>query len=158
MVQDSIQILRSGGYKVTRARRQVLVVLDEAQKPLSAYEIQKLLKQEDKYLNHVTIYRILDLLCHLNLAHRILSTGGYVKCGLGKQPGCHRFLVCRKCGAIIEFASEELCREENDFAGNFGFHTEYHLSEFSGLCASCYEKELVESRLAIKGNNNKGKC
>lgn len=142
MVQDSIQVLQAQGYKVTRPRRQVLEALEEAEKPLSPYDIQRLLKQKGKYLNHVTIYRILELLCRLNLAHKVLSSGGFVKCSLANEMGCHRFVVCRECGVIQEFADEGLCRGENEFAQNFGFHTEYHLAESSGLCASCYERQI----------------
>lgn len=142
MVQDSIQVLQAQGYKVTKPRREVLEALEEAQKPLSPYDIQRLLRQKGKYLNHVTIYRILDLFCRLNLAHRVLSSGGFVRCSLGKKEGCHRFTVCRQCGAIQEFADKELCQGEDKFAQNFGFHTEYHLSESSGLCSNCYRKQL----------------
>ena len=144
VVQDSIQILQAQGYKVTKPRRQVLEVLEGAQKPVSPYDIQSTLRKQGKYLNHVTIYRILDLFCCLNLAHRVLSSGGFVKCGLGNEAGCHRFMVCRECGAIEEFADEGLCQEEKEFAQKLGFHTEYHLSESSGLCSECYRKRLGE--------------
>jgi len=137
VVQSSIHTLQSWGYKVTRPRRQVLEVLSRAQRPLSPYDIQRRLKKQGKGLNHVTIYRILDLFCSLNLAHRLLSTGGFVKCTLGDKEGCHRFMVCQRCGAIQEFADKGLCQEENEFARNLGFHTEHHLSEFSGLCSRC---------------------
>jgi Fur family zinc uptake transcriptional regulator len=137
MVQDSIRVLQTQGYKLTKPRRQVLAILNGAQRPLSPYDIQRLLKQKGKYLNHVTIYRILDLFCSLNLAHKLLSTGGFVKCTLGDKEGCHRFMVCQHCGAIQEFADKGLCQEENEFARSLGFHTEYHLSEFSGLCSRC---------------------
>jgi Fe2+ or Zn2+ uptake regulation protein len=140
MVQDSIRVLQAQGYKITKPRRQVLEVLERAQKPLSPYEIQRLLRKQGKYLNHVTIYRILDLFCRLNLAHRVLSSGGFVKCSLGKKEGCHRFMICRRCGAIQEFADKGLCREEIELAQNLGFHTEYHSSESSGLCSNCYRK------------------
>ena len=140
MVQDSIRILQAQGYKATKPRRLVLEVLEEIGNPLSPYDIQGILSQRGKYLNHVTIYRILDLFCSLNLAHKMLSSGGFVKCSLYAIEGCHRFMVCQHCGAIQEFADEELCQGENEFAQNFGFHTEYHLSEFSGLCSQCYRK------------------
>jgi Fe2+ or Zn2+ uptake regulation protein len=65
----------------------VLEILDQVQKPLSPYDIQRLLGEQGKYLNHVTIYRILNLFCHLNLTHRVLSSGGFVKCVLGKKGG-----------------------------------------------------------------------
>jgi Fur family zinc uptake transcriptional regulator len=115
----------------------VLEALEGALRPLSPYDIQKLLRKQGKYLNHVTIYRILDLLCRLNLAHKVLSSGGFVKCNLDAIEGCHRFMVCQHCGAIQEFADKGLCQEENEFARNLGFRTEYHLSEFSGLCSRC---------------------
>jgi Fur family zinc uptake transcriptional regulator len=137
MVQDSIRILQAQGYKATKPRKLVLEVLEEIEKPLSPYDIQGILCQRGKYLNPVTIYRILDLFCSLNLAHKMLSSGGFVKCSLDAIEGCHRFMVCQHCGAIQEFADEGLCQKENEFARNLGFHTEHHLSEFSGLCSDC---------------------
>jgi Fur family zinc uptake transcriptional regulator len=140
MVQDSIRILQAQGHKATKPRTLVLEVLEETEKPLSPYDIQGILQTRGKYLNHVTIYRILDLLCSLNLAHKMLSSGGFVKCSLDAIEGCHRFMVCQHCGAIQEFADKGLCQGENEFARNLGFHTEHHLSEFSGLCSRCYKK------------------
>jgi Fur family zinc uptake transcriptional regulator len=139
MVQDSIRILQGQGYKATKPRMLVLEVLEEAEKPLSPYDIQGILRTGGKHLNHVTIYRVLDLFCRLNLAHKMLSSGGFVKCSLDTAEGCHRFMVCQQCGAIQEFADKELCREENEVAWNLGFHTEHHLCEFSGLCSDCNE-------------------
>lgn len=138
MVQDSIRTLQARGYKATRPRKLVLEVLDEMEKPVSPYDIQGILRARGKYLNHVTIYRILDLLCSLNLAHKMLSSGGFVKCSLAAAQGCHRFMVCQGCGAIQEFADEGLCQGENEFAQNMGFYTRHHLSEFSGLCSRCH--------------------
>jgi len=140
VVQDSIRILQAHGHKATRPRKLVLEVLEETEKPLSPYDIQGILHTRGRHLNHVTIYRILDLLCSLNLAHKVLSRGGFVKCNLDTAEGCHRFMVCQECGAIREFADEGLCRGENEFARNLGFYTEHHLSEFSGLCSRCYRK------------------
>jgi Fur family zinc uptake transcriptional regulator len=141
VAQNSIRTLQAHGYKATKPRKLVLGVLEEAERPLSPYDIQDILRTRGKHLNHVTIYRILDLLCRLNLAHRMLSSGGFVKCSLEAVEGCHRFMVCQDCGAIQEFADEGLCQGENEFAHNLGFHTQYHLSEFSGLCSRCYRKQ-----------------
>ena len=141
MAQSSIGVLQARGYKATRPRRLVLDVLAGTEKPLSPYDIQGILRTRGKHLNHVTIYRILDLLCRLNLAHRMLSGGGFVKCGLDAGEGCHRFMVCQDCGAIQEFADQGLCQGENEFAQGLGFHTEYHISEFSGLCSHCYGRQ-----------------
>jgi len=139
MAQDSIRILQARGYKSTRTRKLVLQVLEKTEKPLSPYDIQGILRTRGKYLNHVTIYRILDLFCRLNLAHKMLSGGGFVKCNLDAAEGCHRFMVCQDCGAIQEFADEGLCQGEDEFARSLGFHTEHHLSEFSGVCSRCHK-------------------
>lgn len=137
-IQGALEVLRKSGYKVTGPRKRVLKVLSELEKPVRPYEIQAILQQRDEHLNHVTIYRILDLLCDLNLAHRVLLGGGYVKCTLGESEGCHRFVVCRKCGALREYADKELCREENGIASDLGFRAEHHFSEFSGVCMKCF--------------------
>jgi len=115
----------------------VLKVLAEAQEPVSPYDIQKILEGNGEHLNHVTIYRVLALFCLLNLAHKVLLVGGFVKCTLGEGSGCHRFVVCRECGALREYADKALCEEENAIAREFGFLTEQHFSEFSGVCSEC---------------------
>jgi len=136
-IQYSIRVLRANGYKVTQPRKRVLEALAQAQQPVSPYDIQKMLGQKGSHLNHVTIYRILDLLCLLNLAHRTLLLGGFVRCTLGQKEGCHRFMVCRQCGGLQEFADMALCQEENEVAQDLGFRTEHHFSEFFGLCSKC---------------------
>lgn len=130
-------VLRNGGYKVTEPRKRVLKALAEAEKPVSPYEIQEMLGRKGEYLNHVTIYRVLDLLCDLNLAHKVLLRGGFVKCTLGEGDGCHRFVICRECGALKEYADKTLCAEENEMARDLGFRTEHHFSEVSGVCSKC---------------------
>jgi Fe2+ or Zn2+ uptake regulation protein len=120
----------------------VLKVLAEAQKPVSPYDIQEVLGEQGEHLNHVTIYRILDLFCLLNLAHKVLLLGGFVKCTLGEGAGCHRFVVCRQCGAFQEFADKALCDEETEIAQDLGFYTEQHLAESVGLCCNCQKDKL----------------
>jgi len=136
-IHSALQVLRSKGYKVTEPRKRVLKVLAEVQNPVSPYEIKEILQQKGEHLNHVTIYRILELLCSLNLAHKVLLVGGFVKCTLGEGEGCHRFVVCRQCGALREYTDKGLCEEENALAQEFGFRAEQHFSEFSGVCSKC---------------------
>jgi Fe2+ or Zn2+ uptake regulation protein len=136
-IHSALNVLRNRGYRVTEPRKQVLKVLDEEQRPVSPYEIQEILQQKGEHLNHVTIYRVLELLCSLNLVHKVLLVGGFVKCKLGEGEGCHRFVVCRQCGTLREYADKELCEEENAIAQEFGFRAEQHFSEFSGICSEC---------------------
>jgi len=136
-IHSALQVLRSRGYRVTEPRKRVLRVLAEVQRPVSPYDIQEILQRKGQYLNHVTIYRVLDLFCSLNLAHKVLLVGGFVKCTLGEEDGCHRFVVCRQCGNLREYADKTLCEEEKAIAQEFGFRAEQHFSEFSGICSEC---------------------
>jgi Fur family zinc uptake transcriptional regulator len=136
-IHGALQVLHSRGYRVTEPRKRVLKVLADSQRPVSPYDIQKILEGNGEHLNHVTIYRILDLFCLLNLAHRVSSLGGFVMCTLGEKAGCHRFVMCRQCGAFQEFADEALCDEEKEIARDLGFYTEQHLAESVGLCYDC---------------------
>jgi len=135
----AVKALRDGGYKVTNPRKQVLEAIEKAEGPMSPYDIGKMTEEEGKHLDQVTIYRVINLLCSLNLVHKVFSRGGYVRCDLLEEKGCHRFLVCRGCGNLQEFRNEALCNQENQIAQKMGFQAEHHVTESSGLCRDCRE-------------------
>ena len=135
----AVKALRDGGYKVTNPRKKVLEAIEKAEGPMSPYDIGKMTEEEGKHLDQVTIYRVINLLCSLNLVHKVFSRGGYVRCDLLEEEGCHRFLVCRGCGNLQEFRNEALCNQENQIAQKMGFQAEHHVTESSGLCRDCRE-------------------
>jgi Fe2+ or Zn2+ uptake regulation protein len=140
-VRKSLRSLRAAGHRMTRPRRLVLEALAARQEPASPYDIEKELHQQGERLGAVTIYRVLELLDSMNLVHRVLSRGGYVRCTLGSGKGCHGYLVCRGCGGIQEFADLSLCQKEDELAARHGFRAERHMTEFSGLCKACLMQE-----------------
>jgi Fe2+ or Zn2+ uptake regulation protein len=129
--------LRDGGYKVTKPRKQVLEAIEKAAGPMSPCDIGRAMEGQGEHLDQVTIYRVINLLCTLNLVHKVFSRGGYVRCDLLEEEGCHRFLVCRGCGHLQEFADEALCQQEDQIARKLGFQSEHHVTESSGLCKDC---------------------
>ncbi|MBI2858104.1 MAG: transcriptional repressor [Chloroflexi bacterium] len=136
-VRQALKALRAAGYRITRPRRLVLAALGQGNGPMSPYDLQKALDESGEKLDHVTIYRTVELLQRLNLAHKVLSVGGYARCTLNNEEGCHGYLVCRGCGKLQEFADASLCRREDELAERMGFRAERHLTEFSGLCSVC---------------------
>jgi len=96
-----------------------------------------MMEGEGKHLDQVTIYRVINLLCSLNLVHKVFSRNGFVRCDLLEEEGCHRFLICRGCGSLQEFADRALCQQENQIAQKLGFQAEHHVTESSGLCKDC---------------------
>ncbi len=135
--EHAVAVLRERGYKVTRPRRQVIEAIDSAEGAMSPVDIGRMMEGNAKHLDQVTIYRVINLLCSLNLVHRVFSRGGYVRCDLLEEEGCHRFLVCRGCGSLQEFRDEALCRQESEAARRLGFRAEHHVTESPGLCQGC---------------------
>ncbi len=135
----AVKALRNGGYKVTKPRKQVLEAIEKAGGPMSPYDIGRAMEGQGEHLDQVTIYRVINLLCSLNLVHKVFSRNGFVRCDLLEEEGCHRFLVCRGCGNLQEFADEALCQQEDQIAQKMGFRAEHHLTESSGLCKDCRE-------------------
>lgn len=136
-VRRALELLRARGHRITPSRKAVLEALDQADRPMSPYDIQRLMQGRGRRIDHVTIYRTLELLNANNLAHRVTSLGGFVRCSLEDEDGCHRYMVCRRCGTFHEFADETLCEREEEAVRGFGFHTEQHVAESLGLCADC---------------------
>jgi len=136
----AVRALRDGGYKVTKPRKQVLEAIEKAAGPMSPYDIGRAMEGQGEHLDQVTIYRVINLLCSLNLVHKVFSRGGYVRCDLLEEEGCHRFLVCRGCGNLQEFRDEALCNQESQIAQKMGFQAEHHVTESSGLCKDCRSK------------------
>ena len=133
-------MLRERGYKITQPRKQLLQVLGETDRPLSPYDLQRLLQEQGRHVDHVTIYRVLELFCSLNLVHKVLSLGGFVRCTLGDREGCHSYMICRDCGVLQEFADKALCEKEDEVAESLGFHPDHHLTELLGVCSNCHRQ------------------
>lgn len=124
--------LKSEGYKITSARDDVIEILNEADKPISPYEIQEELKKSGTDYKVITIYRILDLLSQLGLTHRIYSINGYMKCD-SEHIHSHKFLVCESCHDVqsVDLKHEKHVDEANSFKAS------REINEVIGLCAKC---------------------
>jgi Fe2+ or Zn2+ uptake regulation protein len=133
----AVKTLRDKGYKLTKPRKLVVEAIGKAEGPMSPYEIGREMEEKGQHLDQVTIYRVINLLSSLNLVHKVLSRNGFIRCDLLEEGGCHRFLVCRGCGNLKEFADEALCQQEDRIAQKLGFKAEHHLTESSGLCQRC---------------------
>jgi Fur family zinc uptake transcriptional regulator len=134
-VKQAIQILEQNGYKITTPRKQVLELIQKASSPLSPYDLQKMLSKEEA-LNPVTIYRVLELFVKLHLVHKVAS-GGFVKCSIPTEEGCHHFVVCNSCGTTKEFAEDQGCHFHLPTSIAKDFTVTSHTYEIAGICKKC---------------------
>ncbi len=125
-------------YTLTPQRMTVIDALLGQSKPISAYELQEHLNENDENLNISTIYRILDFWCRLNLAHRINSINKFVSCSAPNERHTHILNYCLSCEAILESCHEKM---RVDIAGGaeylgLTFANDIHL-EIPVICATC---------------------
>jgi Fur family ferric uptake transcriptional regulator len=112
-------------------------ILSKSKKPLSASALHKKLVSQSYKVNLVTVYRILETFHTLGIVHQHPCDGSYSLCSLPGENGHHAFLHCTQCGKIEEVCDELLCKAEHAIAKKAHFQPIKHISELTGLCASC---------------------
>ncbi len=128
--------LRDAGYRITEPRRAVIRAMIEDQSSSSPAEVHQRARQHCPTVGLVTVYRTLDLLAEMGLVRRIHA-----------EDGCHSYapasnghrhhLVCRRCGAAVEFEGCDLSAFLRQVSNETGYEIEEHLLELVGLCAAC---------------------
>lgn len=119
----------------TAQRERALELLLEAGGPVKAYDLLAQFK-DGAQTAPPTVYRALDTLVSLGLAHRIASLNAYTACCLTAEGHSPSFLICDCCGAAEEFATPtgevlEAIRAQSDFQPT-------HIAvEAHGLCGAC---------------------
>mgnify|MGYP003121478267 CR=1 FL=1 len=126
------------GQRMTRIRRKVLRLLLESAEPAKAYDLLANLDGEGSS-KPPTIYRALDFLQHMGLAHKIESLNAYVACGHASHRHSAVFLICDNCHGAEELhatATNDALRGETQAAG---FRMDRAVIEVRGICRDCTE-------------------
>jgi Fur family ferric uptake transcriptional regulator len=134
--ESIVQELSFGGYRVTRPRRAVIRVLLEDEGFANPAEIHERAKEHCPTVGQVTVYRTLDLLARLGFVRRIHAEDGCHGYALANH-GHRHHLVCRRCGAAVEFEGCDLSPFFARVSQDTGFVIEDHLLELVGVCAAC---------------------
>ena len=125
------------GRSFTALRRQVLELVWSSHRPLGAYDLLDMLRDQRRNAAPPTVYRALEFLLECGLIHRIESLNAYVGCG---SPDAHhggQFLICRECSAVAELDDPAISRAIARKASALGFDVEQQTIEVTGLCPSC---------------------
>ena len=125
------------GARLTRLRRNVLLLMLSAERPLTAYEILDLLRPEDPSATPTGMYRSLDFLAKLGLVHRIESTKSFIACAMPDHAHPSQMLVCRRCGTVVETEDSQVAQATESLGRRLGFALDRNTMEFVGLCSSC---------------------
>lgn len=133
------EICRAAGESLTPLRRKVLELLVDQAGPAKAYDLLSHLGSATNPAKPPTVYRALDFLVRLGLAHKIQSLNAFVACDVGACARSTIFLICDKCGDAEEFDAGHALVDLGEAAARDGFQINRTMIEASGLCAQCRE-------------------
>lgn len=136
--ESIIQRLSRAGYRITQPRRAVIRSLLEDERYSSPAEVHQRAVRHCPTVGLVTVYRTLDLLSELGFVRRIHSEDGCH--GYAATNHGHRHhLICRQCGAAVEFEGCDLSPFLARLSQETGYAIEDHLLELVGICATCQQ-------------------
>lgn len=134
--EDIVRQVRQAGYRITQPRRAIIRALLDDGSYASPTEVLARARQYYPAIGLVTVYRTLDLLSELGFVKRIHAEEGCHGYAAANH-GHHHHLICRRCGATVEFQGCDLSPFLARISQQTGYTIEDHLLELVGLCSLC---------------------
>lgn len=134
---EARDICRRREARLTPARERVLELVWQSHKPLGAYEVLAQLAAGGHNSAPPTVYRALDFLQQHGLVHRIASLNAFIGCAHPGQNHCGTFLICHRCGNVLELTAAPITHAIHQAAAVEAFHVEQVTLEIAGLCPRC---------------------
>lgn len=125
----------------TWQRDAVRKALGEAPGFLSAQALHAQLSARGTHIGLATVYRALASLAASGEADSLQSGEGelvYRACDMRTH---HHHLICRRCGAAVEIASEPVERWSAQVAAEHGYIEPKHQIDVFGICPGCQRAE-----------------
>lgn len=119
----------------------VFALLEESERPLSAYEIANICSRRGTSLTAVQAYRVLDRLISKHIVARIELLSAYLAIS-GDENG---YLVCQHCRTVDPFPFSELTAPVNQACDISGFRASRSIIEVAGKCAKCKGEERYKT-------------
>jgi Fur family ferric uptake transcriptional regulator len=137
------QALGKRRIRLTRQRRVILQVMDDAEQHLDVDQILARAQKIDSGVALVTVYRTIDLLKkhglidELDLLHLRGDRHYYETHG----PRDHIHVACLGCGKVREFESRLYEQLKQQIARDFAMKVTVSRTEVGGYCAECLAQE-----------------
>lgn len=135
--KEILNTLRNSGFRITSVRRAMIEILIKNSKPLSYFDLKKILFDKKIYPNKTTIYRELDFLKAQKLLVSFPFKDGIMRYELSSTKH-HHHIICVNCNSVEDvIVKENLQHQEKIIAKNKLFFNVMHSLEFYGLCHLC---------------------
>ena len=128
------------GIRWTNQRQVIVETFLASHEHLTAENLHRMVRELDASVSAATVYRTVNLLVEIGVAHRRHFGGGSATFEPALNKAHHDHLVCLACGTISEFHHDAIERLQEDVAREQHFHLVSHRLELYGLCATCQAK------------------
>lgn len=139
-IEDSLKeaesICTQRGGRLTPLRKKVLTLLLESPEPAKAYDLLDKLGSTGS-AKPPSVYRSLEFLLEMGLAHRIESLNAFVACGHWDHGHAAVFLICETCGSAGELHPDTALKALTAEISEVGFEMRTAVIEIRGRCAKC---------------------
>lgn len=125
--------------KRSEQREAILDVFLRTESHLSVEDLLKLVQKKRPDVGRTTVYRTLKLFAAAGLA-RELHLDGETRFERDWNREHHDHFICRSCGAIFEFKSDQIEQLQEEIAAEIGFVIDGHRHHIYGLCQRCQAK------------------
>lgn len=133
--------LRRTRLKRTGQRDLILEVFLNYEGHMSSEELYSMVKSKDPTVGFTTVYRTLKLLKDCGLARELESYDGRTLYEHDYKHSHHDHLICTRCGALIEFYSEEIEKLQDQIVRRYRFKPLHHSHRIFGVCSECQKAE-----------------
>ncbi|WP_456463823.1 Fur family transcriptional regulator [Persephonella sp.] len=130
------QVIKSSGLKYTPQREKIFRVILSTKGHFEIEQLVHKIRSKNIDVSRATVYRTLDILKKLGYVNEVIKFKNKTIYEVALKEH-HDHLICRKCGKIIEFHSEEIEKLQNKICKTYQFKPEFHRLEIFGLCKSC---------------------
>jgi Fur family ferric uptake transcriptional regulator len=140
-LDNTLSKLKSKGYRFSAVRNLILTSLDDNKRPLSVFDLQKILKAKKLSVNKTTVYRELNSLKKEGIILELQLKDNKRWYELASRDH-HHHIICTECDRVEDFGecdSENLINKALKQAPDFAEITN-HTVDFFGLCKSCAKK------------------
>jgi len=134
-VDDILDLLRSGGGRVTTSRRIILETLFEAEGHLTAEELAAAVQGRAPDVHMSTIYRNLDELQRLGVV--LHSHLGHGPATYQLAANAHAHFICEECGAMVEAPIDLFKGLSRTVKTQLGFAIDPRHFAILGRCSNC---------------------
>lgn len=146
ILDQAADTCRANGSRLTAKRRNVLECLLQAEKPVSAYEVADLYERSfGESIRPMSVYRMLDFLVEMSLAHKLKSANKYIFCSHIVCDHDHQlpqFLICERCERVEEVAiGKKTLNSLTASARQANFKLMSPQIELNCVCHQCLEAE-----------------